>query len=391
MEKFNIINNKYFGPKLNGINLQEAGNLFMENIIYFHNFVLWILFIIVILVSWFLVRTLFIFGNPILAFHIGLKYFYFKFLFFKIVDIFFYFGYIISKYIDRILLFLINQILNFIQWVKNYRLGKKGKLKIIGKFPTIRLSLDLYSQFIYLRPSINYFFFILDVLKFKKIDNFNDWIVINDFGYRYYFYSDVLVEFLWTIFPAIVLGILAIPSFSLLFSIQKFAAPEITVIVIGHQWYWEYQFMDFIKYNKVINIKNTSYNLNITNKKNDNYIIESYMIQDDDLKLGQLRLLEVDNKLVLPINTSIRLLITSDDVLHSWAVPSLGIKVDACPGRINELVINIRNIGSYYGQCSELCGWYHGFMPIAIQTLKKDDFKYYIMSNFLTFNYIKKK
>jgi len=194
----------------------------------------------------------------------------------------------------------------------------------------------------------------------------------------------MLLEFLWTLFPSIILCFLAIPSFGLLYSIEKVASPELTIKVIGHQWYWEYHYSDYNYINETIN------NIKFISKNDDSYIIESYMINDEDLPLGGLRLLEVDNKLMLPINTSIRLLITSDDVLHSWAVPSLGIKMDACPGRLNEIIINIRDIGYYYGQCSELCGWYHGFMPIAIQSVDAEDFRYWAIYKFINV-YIQKK
>jgi heme/copper-type cytochrome/quinol oxidase subunit 2 len=144
--------------------------------------------------------------------------------------------------------------------------------------------------------------------------------------------------------------------------------------------------MDYIDFKQIISTD--LYTFLYKNKNEDNYIVESYMVNDEDLEIGQYRLLEVDKKLILPINTSIRMLITSDDVLHSWAVPSLGIKVDACPGRINELVMKIREVGLYYGQCSELCGWYHGFMPIVIQSLNVNDFKIWALSTFIDVKYI---
>ena len=370
------MNNKYFGPKLNGINLQDAGNIFMENILYFHNFLLCILLMIVVLVCWFLIRTLLFFGNPILAYNFYLKSQIFYKNFMLYLDIILYYLYIFQSWVSKVIDY-------FIILFNIWRLKSKVKLP---KFPTLNLYISSYYRKLYL-DDVNYFVFFFNDIKFGFYNIYNTsnkYIFYNNLGYRYYFYSDVLVEFLWTLFPAIILGVLAIPSFSLLFSIQKYNLPELTVKVIGHQWYWEYQFMDYIKVNKFI-INNNGYILNIKNKDESKYIIESYMIQDEDLNIGQLRLLEVDNKLILPIETSIRLLITSDDVLHSWAVPSLGIKLDACPGRINELVINIRNIGTYYGQCSELCGWYHGFMPIAIQSLQKSDFKFYVSANFLDF------
>lgn len=115
---------------------------------------------------------------------------------------------------------------------------------------------------------------------------------------------------------------------------------------------------------------------------------DSYMVPESELKQGALRLLVVDQPLFLPTQTVIVLHITSADVIHSFAVPSLGIKVDACPGRINELVMKIREVGLYYGQCSELCGWYHGFMPIVIQSLNVNDFKIWALSTFIDVKYI---
>jgi len=217
-----------------------------------------------------------------------------------------------------------------------------------------------------------------------KITHLSQFIQLLGIEYRYYFYADVTLEFLWTLFPSIILCFLAIPSFGLLYSIEKVAAPELTIKVIGHQWYWEYQYSDYMIFDETVKINKDGkiYNVNFKPKDEDNYIIESYMINDADLPLGGLRLLEVDNKLMLPVNTAIRLLITSEDVLHAWAVPALGIKMDACPGRLNEIIINIRDIGAYFGQCSELCGWYHGFMPIAIQSVTPEDFRYWAISNF---------
>ena len=132
---------------------------------------------------------------------------------------------------------------------------------------------------------------------------------------------------------------------------DKNEAPEMTLKVLGHQWYWSYQYPD-----------------------NGNFSFDSYIIPDNQLKPGQLRLLSVDNNLVLPINTKIRILITSADVLHSWTVPAFGVKKDAVPGRINETWVKINKTGMYYGQCSELCGVNHGFMPIAVKAVTPEDF-----------------
>lgn len=161
------------------------------------------------------------------------------------------------------------------------------------------------------------------------------------------FVHGTTIEIIWTIIPALILIIIAIPSFALLYSMDEIIDPIITLKIIGHQWYWSYEYAN-------------SSELNSLN-------FDSYMIPTSDLELGQLRLLEVDNRVVLPINTHIRLIITSSDVLHCWAIPSLGVKLDACPGRLNQLNLFIKREGVFYGQCSEICGINHGFMPIVVE------------------------
>jgi cytochrome c oxidase subunit 2 len=161
------------------------------------------------------------------------------------------------------------------------------------------------------------------------------------------------LEVFWTVVPAVILISIAYPSFNLLYALDDLTDPAVTVKITGHQWYWSYE-----------------YNTSLTTRTN----FDSYMVSTDDLKVGMLRLLEVDNRLILPVRTHIRLLITSADVLHSWAVPSFGIKVDACPGRLNQATLFIKRPGLYFGQCSEICGVNHGFMPIVVLAVSKDVF-----------------
>jgi cytochrome c oxidase subunit 2 len=169
------------------------------------------------------------------------------------------------------------------------------------------------------------------------------------------FVHGTTIEIIWTCTPALILLFVAIPSFSLLYSMDEVIDPIMTLKVIGHQWYWSYEYSD------------------VENGK-DSIAFDSYMIQENDLEKGQFRLLEVDNRVVLPIKTHIRLLITAADVLHSWAVPSLGIKLDACPGRLNQTSIFIKREGVFYGQCSEICGINHGFMPIVVEAVSLNDY-----------------
>ena len=167
------------------------------------------------------------------------------------------------------------------------------------------------------------------------------------------FTHSTLLEVIWTIVPAIILMIIAIPSFALLYSLDEVINPSITLKVVGHQWYWSYEYSDY---------DTTELNF------------DSYMKAEDDLALGNFRLLEVDNRVVVPTQTHIRLLVTAADVLHSWAIPSLGIKIDACPGRLNQGFLFLKREGVFYGQCSEICGVNHGFMPIVVQGVSMDDY-----------------
>ena len=177
------------------------------------------------------------------------------------------------------------------------------------------------------------------------------------------FSHDSLLETFWTIVPAIILLFISIPSFALLYSLDELINPLITLKVVGHQWYWSYEYSDYFLGN-IGKARVPEGRLNF----------DSYMISTSDLTKGALRLLEVDNRSVLPVCTHIRLIVTAADVLHSWAVPSFGIKIDACPGRLSQGSLFIKREGVYYGQCSEICGVNHGFMPIVVRGVIADKF-----------------
>jgi cytochrome c oxidase subunit 2 len=159
------------------------------------------------------------------------------------------------------------------------------------------------------------------------------------------------LEIIWTLIPCLILIVIAIPSFRLLYYMDRVPKADLTIKVIGHQWYWTYEYPDHGQFS-----------------------FDSYMIPDHELQKGQLRLLSVDNPVVVPTGKIVRIIATSDDVIHSWAVPSLGVKKDTVPGRINETWFQINQEGMYYGQCSELCGPKHGFMPIAIKAVDPSAF-----------------
>ncbi len=180
------------------------------------------------------------------------------------------------------------------------------------------------------------------------------------------------IEIIWTIIPALILIIIAIPSFSLLYSMDEIVQPLLTIKVIGHQWYWSYEFIDSdFLFKNLFQIEGLKDYKNLLPNISDNVICsyDSYMVSTDSIKNSHERLLKVDNKLYVPVETNVRLLITSADVLHSWAVPALGIKLDACPGRLNQTSLFVKRPGTFYGQCSEICGVNHGFMPINVTSL----------------------
>nr|AAN46146.1 cytochrome oxidase subunit II [Cystophora cristata] len=160
------------------------------------------------------------------------------------------------------------------------------------------------------------------------------------------------VETVWTILPAIILILIALPSLRILYMMDEINNPSLTVKTMGHQWYWSYEYTDYEDLN-----------------------FDSYMIPTQELKPGELRLLEVDNRVVLPMEMTIRMLISSEDVLHSWAVPSLGLKTDAIPGRLNQTTLMAMRPGLYYGQCSEICGSNHSFMPIVLELVPLSHFE----------------
>lgn len=163
------------------------------------------------------------------------------------------------------------------------------------------------------------------------------------------------LETIWTIVPAIILVFIALPSLQLLYLMDEIKDPFLTIKAIGHQWYWSYEYTDYKELE-----------------------FDSYMVPTTDITSGSPRLLEVDNRLIVPMQNPIRVLISSADVLHSWAVPSLGIKMDAVPGRLNQATFFASRAGLFYGQCSEICGANHRFMPIVVEAVPFTNFEKWV-------------
>lgn len=189
------------------------------------------------------------------------------------------------------------------------------------------------------------------------------------------FYHSNVIEIVWTTVPAVLLAGLASPSFSLLYGLDESADPSLTVKIFGHQWYWRYEMSD----------------ANACFQSND-IRFSAYLLADEYLSIencGLKRTLEVNRRLVLPTTKIIRLLITGVDVLHSWTVPSFGVKVDACPGRLNQANLFLKRCGLFFGQCSEICGVNHGFMPIAVLAVPSIQFHTILLNRIQHSDYLK--
>jgi cytochrome c oxidase subunit 2 len=166
---------------------------------------------------------------------------------------------------------------------------------------------------------------------------------------------NTLIEVLWTVVPVLILVIIAIPSFKLMYYMDRTQSAEMTIKVTGHQWYWSYEYPD-----------------------QGGFTFDSNMIAEDQIKPGQRRLLEVDNRLIVPTGTNVRVLIAGTDVMHSWFVPAFGVQMYAFPGRLNETWFNVEREGVYYGQCNQICGINHAFMPIAVEAVSKEKFQQWV-------------
>nr|YP_009112358.1 cytochrome c oxidase subunit II [Prays oleae]AIY61492.1 cytochrome c oxidase subunit II [Prays oleae] len=180
------------------------------------------------------------------------------------------------------------------------------------------------------------------------------YLMINLFFNKYtnrFLLEGQMIELIWTILPAITLIFIALPSLRLLYLLDELNNPLMTLKSIGHQWYWSYEYSDF-----------------------NNIQFDSYMIPSNEMKMENFRLLDVDNRIILPMNNQIRIMVTASDVIHSWTVPSLGVKIDANPGRLNQTNFFINRPGLFFGQCSEICGANHSFMPIVIESISMKNF-----------------
>lgn len=181
-------------------------------------------------------------------------------------------------------------------------------------------------------------------------------------SHKYILHGSVL-ETIWTIIPILILLLIAFPSFKLLYLTDQVLHPQITLKILGRQWYWSYEYSDY-------------------SNENESLAFDSYMIATNELETGQLRLMEVDNQLVLPVGVHVRVVISSGDVIHCWTIPALGVKLDAVPGRLNQASFVLNREGLFFGACSEICGSEHGFMPISLQGVSLNNYISWVNAQF---------
>jgi cytochrome c oxidase subunit 2 len=356
------------------MNFKEPVSTFTYNLISLHHDIIWYIILILSLVYWTLYKII-----KEYLWSISIKQDGFFLLFYK--------NNILYK-IQSIMLFIwfkiIYKILEiiYILFLKFYKLFLSNILKIDYE-KNNKLS------FFFLGKGLNGLF--LPKYIEKKDYNFYENIIIERFLSYYlfnitsnglYFYEgydkfltthqfrhSINLEYIFGLFPTIIIGFIILPSMYLLYSNEIEINPGLTIKIIGHQWFWSYESsnISYIKHlNKFVFI---------------DYNYESIIINEDDLPEGGKRLLETDTSLLLPYNIAIKFLITSSDVLHAWALPELGIKVDAVPGRLNQAITIPSNLGIYFGQCSELCGVSHGFMPIKVNIISLQDYLLFIENN----------
>nr|WGO57472.1 cytochrome c oxidase subunit II [Perisphaerus sp. 3 ZQW-2023b] len=194
---------------------------------------------------------------------------------------------------------------------------------------------------------------LMIIMMILMVISYMIYVLINNKFINRFLIEGQFIEMLWTMAPAIILIFIAIPSLRLLYLMDEINNPMMTLKTIGHQWYWSYEYSDFLKME-----------------------FDSYMISQNNL--SNFRLLDVDNRVILPMNTFIRVIISASDVLHSWTIPSLGIKADAIPGRLNQISFIMTRPGLFFGQCSEICGMNHSFMPIVVESININNFMKWI-------------
>lgn len=356
------------------MNFKEPISTFSYNLISLHHDVIWYIILILSLVYWTLYKII-----KEYLWSIGPKQDGFSLIFYKnnilyklqSVILFIWFK-LFYKFMEIVYHFLIKINITVKKNILNISESKTDKLKIffLGKginglnLPKYIEKKDYnYYESIIIERFLSYYLFNITSNGLYFYEGYDKFIMTHQFRHS------INLEYIFGIFPTVIIGFIILPSMYLLYSNETEINPGLTIKIIGHQWFWSYE------------SSNISYIKNLNKFFLVDYNYESIIISEDDLPEGGKRLLEVDKSLILPFNIAIKFLITSSDVLHAWALPELGIKVDAVPGRLNQAVSIPSGLGVFFGQCSELCGVSHGFMPIKINVVTLQDYVSLIENN----------
>jgi len=357
------------------MNFKDPVTTFAYNLISLHHDVMWYVLIILCLVYWSLYKILKDYTWSMFNKQEGfLSVLYSSRILVNMQIYIFAIGFFFYKYLIIFVVQLINGIKLMLEEVVHD--GKKGSKMVVflnfflGQQYFKNLSESQYDKW---KGALTF-----DYMKDLLLERFLAYYLFSKTSNALYFYDrkethiinlnvlgfkhSIRLEYIFGLFPTVIISLIIVPSMYLLYSNETDLDPNLTIKIIGHQWYWSYQ----------------SRSLNILKKTNKlimlDYNYDSVIIDEKDLAIGAKRLLETDNCLVLPYNVVVRFLITSADVLHAWALPEFGIKVDAVPGRLNQVTVIPNNLGVFYGQCSELCGVSHGFMPIKVNVITIKDY-----------------
>lgn len=313
--------------KINIFGFKSPATPVMEGIIDLHNYIFFYLIMIFVVIFWM---------YCIIIYH-----------FYVIPTFFFDLSYKPYYECDLVHKFFIKILTPFVMYSEAYYFIKDDELlvKVANRYVD-----EVLKQYLFIIANERH----NDIIKTRKITEF------------------MMLEIIWTIIPSIILVLIAIPSLSLLYAMDELIDPILTVKVIGYQWFWTYE------YSQAFDILEFNYFKDALGYKTRFYrnalIFDSIMSTEDELEFGYHRLLEVDRQLILPVRVHVRMMVTAGDVIHSWAIPSFGVKVDAIPGRLNQVGLFILYEGVFYGQCSELCGVNHGFMPIVVKAVNYNKF-----------------
>ena len=356
------------------MNFKEPVSTFTYNLISLHHDIIWYIILILSLVYWTLYKIIkeylwsisqkqdgffliYYKKNTLYKMQSIVLFIWFK-VFYKIIGI-------LYIYITKLHKKFINNLLKF-DYEKKYKLS----FFFLGNgFNGLSLPKSIknkdynYYENIMIEKFLSYYLFNITSNGLYYYEGYDKFLTTHQFRHS------INLEYIFGIFPTIIIGFIILPSMYLLYSNEIEINPGLTIKIIGHQWFRSYE------------SSNISYIKNLNKFFFINYNYESIIINEDDLPEGGKRLLETDTSLLLPYNIAIKFLITSSDVLHAWALPELGIKVDAVPGRLNQAITIPSNLGLYYGQCSELCGVSHGFMPIKVNIISLNDYLAFIEDN----------